>query len=68
MIFSKHLLSHFVDISHLDIEQMCMRLSSMGLEVESAYPLKMPQKVVVGKILSLTPHPDADKLDRKSVV
>lgn len=63
MIFSKHLLSHFVDISHLDIEQMCMRLSSMGLEVESAYPLKMPQKVVVGKILSLTPHPDADKLN-----
>ena len=45
MIFSKHLLSHFVDISHLDIEQMCMRLSSMGLEVESAYPLKMPQRL-----------------------
>ncbi|MCX2716549.1 phenylalanine--tRNA ligase subunit beta [Helicobacter sp. MIT 21-1697] len=63
MIFSKHLLSHFVDISHLDIEQMCIRLSSMGLEVESAYPVEIPQKVVVGKVLSLTPHPDADKLN-----
>ena len=52
MIFTKYLLSQFVDISHLDINEVCVRLSSIGLEVESAYALSVPKKVVVGKILS----------------
>lgn len=63
MIFTKYLLSQFVDISHLDINEVCVRLSSIGLEVESAYALSVPKKVVVGKILSYEPHPDASKLN-----
>ena len=51
MIFTKYLLSQFVDISHLDINEVCVKLSSIGLEVESAYALNVPKKVVVGKIL-----------------
>ena len=56
MIFTKYLLSQFVDISHLDINEVCVRLSSIGLEVESAYALSVPKKVVVGKILSYEPQ------------
>lgn len=63
MIFTKHLLSQFIDISHIPIEEICVRLSSIGLEVESAYALKLPQKVVVAQVLTCTPHPDADKLN-----
>nr|WP_317404919.1 phenylalanine--tRNA ligase subunit beta [uncultured Helicobacter sp.] len=63
MIFTKYLLSQFVDISHLDINEVCVRLSSIGLEVESAYALNVPKKVVVGKILSYEAHPDANKLN-----
>lgn len=62
MIFTRHLLSQFVDISHLDVNEICVRLSSIGLEVESAHPLSLPQRVVVGQILSCEPHPDASKL------
>lgn len=62
MILSRFLLLQFVDISHIDMEKACIVLSSIGLEVESAYALKLPQNVVVGKILSCKPHPDADKL------
>lgn len=63
MIFTKHLLSQFIDISHLDMNEVCTRLSSIGLEVESAYAQSLPKNVVVGKVLSLAPHPDADKLN-----
>lgn len=62
MIFSKHLLSQFVDISHLDINEVSERLSNIGLEVESAYALKIPKNVVVGKIIACSQHPDADRL------
>lgn len=62
MIFTKHLLSHFIDISHIHIDEMCKRLNSIGLEVESSATLALPKNVVVGKIVSISPHPDADKL------
>lgn len=62
MIFTKHLLSQFVDISHIQFDKLCTLLSNIGLEVESAYEIRIPQKVVVGKVRSCNAHPDADKL------
>lgn len=62
MIFTKYLLSHFVDISHLDTEEICVKLSSIGLEVESSNRISIPSKVVVGRVVSKSLHPDADKL------
>ncbi|WP_394908548.1 phenylalanine--tRNA ligase subunit beta [uncultured Helicobacter sp.] len=63
MIITKHLLSKFVDVSAISCEELCSRLNSIGLEVESLTHIKIPHKVVVGKVLSKTPHPNADKLN-----
>ncbi|RDU52205.1 phenylalanine--tRNA ligase subunit beta [Helicobacter sp. MIT 00-7814] len=62
MIITKNLLSRFVDMSGISCERLCERLNSIGLEVESVKILNIPKKVVVGKVLSKSPHPDADKL------
>ena len=63
MIITKHLLSKFVDVSAISCEDLCERLNSIGLEVENLTHIEIPQKVVVGKVLSKTPHPNADKLN-----
>ena len=39
------------------------RLTAIGLEVDSLNQIKIPEKVVVGKVLSVEKHPDADKLN-----
>ncbi len=62
MIVTKHLLSDFVDISHLSLEKLCVGLNTIGLEVESVVVFEIPQKVVVGKVVSKSYHPNADKL------
>ncbi|TLD97717.1 phenylalanine--tRNA ligase subunit beta [Helicobacter jaachi] len=62
MIFTRHLLSQFINVSTLDMQEVCVKLSSIGLEVESAYALSVPKNVVVGKIISIAQHPNADKL------
>lgn len=62
MIVTKNLLSKFVDISKITREQLCLKLNSIGLEVERVEAFKLPRRVVVGRILSKSPHPDANKL------
>ncbi|MCE3038631.1 phenylalanine--tRNA ligase subunit beta [Helicobacter anatolicus] len=62
MIVTTHLLKEFIDISHLKIDEICNVLNNIGLEVESVNPLKLPSKVVLGKVLKKSPHPDANKL------
>ena len=47
MIFTKYLLSQFVDISHLNINEVCVRLSSIGLEVKSVVCVECPKGFVV---------------------
>lgn len=63
MIITKHLLSKFVDVSAISCQDLCARLNSIGLEVESLTHMEIPQKVVVGKVLTKTAHPNADKLN-----
>ena len=62
MIVTKHLLSDFVDISSLSLDKLCVGLNTIGLEVESVVVFEIPQKVVVGKVISKSYHPNADKL------
>ncbi|PAF52614.1 phenylalanine--tRNA ligase subunit beta [Helicobacter sp. 13S00477-4] len=63
MIISTYLLSKFINLSNINIKELCDKLSNIGLEVESCYKLDLPSKVVVGKIIEKIPHPDADKLN-----
>lgn len=63
MIITKHLLSKFVDISAISLQELCAKLNDIGLEVEGVTHIEIPHKVVVGKVLTKTPHPNADKLN-----
>lgn len=42
-------------------------LTSRGFTVDAVEPQRMPDKIVVGRIETLAPHPDADKLQVSTV-
>ena len=63
MIVSSYFLSYFIDLEKIDIMQMCETLNEIGIEVERLEKLQISKKVVVGKILEKSPHPNADKLN-----
>ena len=56
-------LSEFIDLSDISNDKLYETFNAIGLEVESIKPIKIPQKVVIGRILSCEKHPDADKLN-----
>ena len=63
MIVTKNWLQEWIDISDKSTEALCETFNSIGLEVDSVEKLRIPEKVVVGKVLSCEKHPDADKLN-----
>ena len=63
MIVTKAWLNEFIDLSEVTHEKLYETFNSIGLEVDSINQITIPQKVVVGKIISCEKHPDADKLN-----
>ena len=63
MIVTRSWLNNFVDIREVSDETLYETLNSIGLEVDSIKKYNIPQKVVIGKIISCQKHPDADKLN-----
>ncbi len=63
MIITRSWLNNFLDISEVSDETLYRTLNSIGLEVDNIKTYTIPQKVVVGKIISCEKHPDADKLN-----
>src|SRR6476661_657141 len=62
MQFSEAWLRTFVD-PPIDTAALCDKLTMAGFEVENVAPAAPPfAKVVVGEIVSVSPHPDADRL------
>jgi phenylalanyl-tRNA synthetase beta chain len=62
MKISEHWLREWVDPA-IDADALVAQLSMAGLEVDSAEPAAPPfSDVVVGEVLAVEPHPDADKL------
>jgi len=56
-------LNDFVDISSMDPEELSTKLTTGLCEVEGVEKTTLPfTKVVVGKIMDISPHPDAEKL------
>ena len=55
-------LSEYVDIADLPVEELAERLTLAGLEVEGMRELPPLEGVVVGRVLSISPHPKADRL------
>lgn len=63
MQFSESWLRTFVN-PELDTEALSHQLTMAGLEVEEVRPVAPPfDKIVVAQVLSVTKHPDADRLN-----
>ncbi|CAA6802572.1 MAG: Phenylalanyl-tRNA synthetase beta chain (EC [uncultured Sulfurovum sp.] len=63
MIITRTWLNNFLDISEVSDDTLYKTLNAIGLEVDSITTHTIPEKIVVGKILSCEKHPDADKLN-----
>lgn len=62
MKFSEHWLRSFVDPA-VSTKELAQLLTMAGIEVESVEPVALPfDKVVVGRILEVAKHPNADRL------
>jgi len=62
MIVTRRWLEEWVDLKGISTEDICKKLNSLGLEVDSLKKIRIPEKVVVGFVKSCEKHPDADKL------
>jgi len=63
MIITRSWLQEFIDLSTVSNEKLYETFNSIGLEVDSLNEIKIAEKVLIGKILSVEKHPDADKLN-----
>ncbi len=63
MIITRSWLQEFIDLSDVSNEKLYETFNGIGLEVDSLNEIKIAEKVVVGKILAVEKHPDADKLN-----
>ena len=63
MIITRTWLNNFLDISEVSDETLYKTLNAIGLEVDNIKVYTIPEKIVVGKIISCEKHPDADKLN-----
>lgn len=62
MIVTRRWLEEWVDLEGITTDEICKKLNSIGLEVDSSKSIDIPSKIVVGHVLSCERHPDADKL------
>ena len=62
MIVTRKWLEEWVDLDGITTEEICKKLNSIGLEVDSVKEVKIPERIVVGRVVSCEKHPDADKL------
>ena len=63
MIITRSWLQEFIDLSSVSNEKLYETFNSIGLEVDSLNEINIAKKVLLGKILSVEKHPDADKLN-----
>ncbi|MGB3751620.1 MAG: phenylalanine--tRNA ligase subunit beta, partial [Arcobacteraceae bacterium] len=63
MIITRQWIQEYIDISKISTQNICKALNSIGLEVDSANRILIPNNVVVGYVESCEKHPDADKLN-----
>lgn len=63
MIVTKSWLNEWVDISDKSVDEICVTLNQIGLEVDSAKSYRVPDNIIVGFVLECEKHPDAEKLN-----
>ncbi|NOR55118.1 MAG: phenylalanine--tRNA ligase subunit beta [Sulfurovum sp.] len=63
MIITRSWLNEYINLTDVSNETLYETFNAIGLEVDSLNQINIADKVVVGKILSVEKHPDADKLN-----
>ena len=63
MIITKSWLNEWIDIESKSGDELCKTFNSIGLEVDRHEKYAVPEKIVIGKVISCEKHPDADKLN-----
>ncbi|MEY3002576.1 MAG: hypothetical protein RLZZ428_951 [Pseudomonadota bacterium] len=63
MIVTRSWLNEFINLKDISNEKLYETFNNIGLEVDSLTQIVIPEKVVIGKIISCEKHPDADKLN-----
>ncbi|MEA3373650.1 MAG: phenylalanine--tRNA ligase subunit beta [Campylobacterota bacterium] len=62
MIVTRSWLNEWIDLSGISTEELAKTFNAIGLEVDRTESCRVPEKIVVGKVLECESHPDADKL------
>ena len=62
MIFTKNWLNEWINLENISLEKLGELLNRIGLEVDRMFHFEAPKGVVVGKILEIQKHENADKL------
>ncbi|MDO4674254.1 phenylalanine--tRNA ligase subunit beta [Campylobacter sp.] len=63
MILTKSWLNEWIDLSDKGLKELTQALNSIGLEVDKAYHMKAPDRVVVGLVREKTKHENSEKLN-----
>ena len=63
MIITRTWLEEWMSLSNITTSEIEKKLNSIGLEVDARKEYKIPNGVVVGKVLECIKHPEADKLN-----
>lgn len=63
MIVTKQWLNEWIDLHAVDTERVSVALNAIGLEVDGVHKVRIPEHVVVGRVVSCEKHPNADKLN-----
>jgi phenylalanyl-tRNA synthetase beta chain len=63
MIITRTWLNNFIDIEKVSNDKLYETFNRIGLEVDSIKKYTIPNRVVVGEIISCQKHPNADKLN-----
>ncbi|TQR53328.1 phenylalanine--tRNA ligase subunit beta [Campylobacter troglodytis] len=62
MIVTRTWLSEFIDLKDLSLSEITKKLNEIGIEVDNAHSLRVPDRVVVGQIKEKTRVENSDKL------
>lgn len=62
MLLSRKLLNKYVDVSDIDTDTLCKKLTEAGFEVEGVSNVVKGTNLVVGHVLTCEKHPDSDHL------
>lgn len=63
MIVTRSWLEEWIDLSGITTDELAKRFNAIGLEVDRVEQFRVPERIVVGKVLECEKHPDADKLN-----